>query len=495
MDLFTYLMAKSGSNSSVHGDLFSYLLGKGQSQIQTISGVTIYIPDAKKTKILELIMDKESTQNTTTGKNLLNTLTFRDNNLNVYVKNNVKAIINRDGTITLDGTATANTDFYINIQTIDGTDKKIVIVGMSGTFTGNTSFYAYDSNYSNSKNASITGLTTATSSLTNNDYVYFEIYVRSGNVYNNTKFGLMVVDTSESDLSYESYSGGQPSPSPSFPQEVNTVKGYKNLIGSDTQQYRVNLKGGDKITLYNNSNSNITVNTYSNYGDITRNDFWISNPGIYRTITLAYDTQAIAWDTEPDTNYKYMITYGDEILPYVDYGNNYISFNVNDGDTTIQTPIPLNNNELVGIGDYKDELIVDKGGNVYINKKTKKYVFDGTEEWKLENLSSSRKNFYLTDLERGQRFQGMLNNIGRYNTSLVNNYDCFIYNTTLNFLCNEYNNTTDFKNMLSSQNMVVYYVLVTPQLIDLNTKVDIKLFKGANTITNSEDCNMTIQYY
>ena len=70
MDLFTYLMAKSGNNSSVHGDLFSYLLGKGQSHTQTISGITIYIPDAKKTKIVELIMEK--------GKSMLDSLCLKN---------------------------------------------------------------------------------------------------------------------------------------------------------------------------------------------------------------------------------------------------------------------------------------------------------------------------------------------------------------------------------------------------------------------------------
>ena len=33
MDLFTYLMAKNGNNTSVHGDLFSYLLGKGNFEL------------------------------------------------------------------------------------------------------------------------------------------------------------------------------------------------------------------------------------------------------------------------------------------------------------------------------------------------------------------------------------------------------------------------------------------------------------------------------
>ena len=52
-----------------------------------------------------------------------------------------------------------------------------------------------------------------------------------------------------------------------------------------------------------------------------------------------------------------------------------------------------------------------------------------------------------------------------------------------------------FKTWLSTNNTTVYYPLAQENLINLNTKVDIRLFKGANTVTNSEDCNMTIQYY
>lgn len=39
MDLFTYLMAKHGNNTSVQGDFFSYMLGKGQSETNLIYGI------------------------------------------------------------------------------------------------------------------------------------------------------------------------------------------------------------------------------------------------------------------------------------------------------------------------------------------------------------------------------------------------------------------------------------------------------------------------
>ena len=47
MDLFTYLMAKKGHNTSCHGDLFSYLLGKSKSSPSVASGTNITITSKK----------------------------------------------------------------------------------------------------------------------------------------------------------------------------------------------------------------------------------------------------------------------------------------------------------------------------------------------------------------------------------------------------------------------------------------------------------------
>ena len=54
---------------------------------------------------------------------------------------------------------------------------------------------------------------------------------------------------------------------------------------------------------------------------------------------------------------------------------------------------------------------------------------------------------------------------------------------------------TALLNLLSDVDEILfYYPLATPQPIDLQTTVDLKLFKGVNNITNSEDGNMRIRY-
>ena len=85
-----------------------------------------------------------------------------------------------------------------------------------------------------------------------------------------------MIELGATGTSYEPYTNGA-SPNPDYPQEVVNVTGRqevkcvgKNLIGLDTQQYKVNLSAGDKITLRNTSGT--SSNTYSSLtNQITQN--------------------------------------------------------------------------------------------------------------------------------------------------------------------------------------------------------------------------------
>lgn len=65
MNLFNYLMARKGHNTSPRDDLFAYLLGKVPKVVKEVTGVTIYITDVSKEKIISLWLDKESSQDGT----------------------------------------------------------------------------------------------------------------------------------------------------------------------------------------------------------------------------------------------------------------------------------------------------------------------------------------------------------------------------------------------------------------------------------------------
>lgn len=179
-----------------------------------------------------------------------------------------------------------------------------------------------------------------------------------------------------------------------------------------------------------------------------------------------------------------------------------VEITITNGTNTRNYTIPLGNNEIAGIGDYKDELIVDSNGHCWLNKKINKLILTGQENWaRIVVPDTNYRAFYITrpsnSLSRSPRisnyfksgYYGSVDNsiwidatnivIGRV---LVNN----VYITEI----------SDFKTLLQNLNTVeVYYVLDTPQLINLNYDINIRLFKGVNNITNSEDMTMTLKYY
>lgn len=394
MDLFTYLMAKNGNNSSVHGDLFSYLLGKGQSQTYTVSGTTIYIPDAKK--LVSFMMTKESTQ---------------------------------------DGEPTPDNPVPVN-----------VVEGYRNLF---------DKNNANILNAQVS----ADGILSSGNAKTLYISIEGGKTYTITKIA--------------------------------------------SKRFRVG-------TTINTPVINATVSNYQR--DDTETKITLNTDVSSNYICIYYFLNGTDTLTEQQILDSIMIVEGSTELPYVPYGNNYIAVNVSDGTNTNSVPLPLNENEIVGIGNYLDEYIVDKSGHCWLNKLMGKVVLDGTENYSV--VSRSGYSFYLfqagttkfTNYNRtsgktllSNYFKGGTNSAGTVSVfQQGNNICCFRYNSgdTLNslYITNDIDNVEDFKSMLSQVQPIMYYVLAEPQLIDLQTTVDLKLFKGANTITNSEDGYMTIQY-
>lgn len=177
------------------------------------------------------------------------------------------------------------------------------------------------------------------------------LYIDGGTENTDYELNNIMVEKGSSATDFEPYK--------SFTQEIDLP--VENLIGLDTSQYQVNLKAGDKITAKNTTSSILTLNLYTNYGDTTRNDYWTIGSNATRTITIAYNTKAIAWSSNVASGGYAWINYGDNINAYYPYGT---------------TPI-----ELCKIGDYKD----------YIRKSTGINLIDFSDK------SGSINNFYYKD--------------------------------------------------------------------------------------------------
>lgn len=155
--------------------------------------------------------------------------------------------------------------------------------------------------------------------------------------------------------------------------------------------------------------------------------------------------------------------------------------------------IDLNGNELCKIGDVKDELDVTTG---VLTKRIGKIIFDGSEDWQKKDLAMCVNiNFgkpqaictHFTD-KGASWVSSDENNKGKFTTT----------NTDNTFKCMPLNELTlkEWKSWLSQNKLEVYYVLETPQIIQL-TPTQVKMWEGTNileTITNLET-NLSIEYY
>ena len=228
MDLFTYLMAKNGNNTSVHGDLFSYLLGKGQSQTQTISGVTIYIPNAKK--LVSFMMTKESTQETTTGKQLFD----KDNA--IYVN---RLAYRDDFTAFQETSSTSPVRVYYLQCESNTTYTYSKLLGTYCRFGSCINVPANNVPITVLNNDSAAQFATITTGA-NDNYIFFSPLKSSElDTYDfDDVIATVQIELGSTATEYEEYTGEQPSPNPDYPQEVNTVKGYSNLFNANLMQAR-----------------------------------------------------------------------------------------------------------------------------------------------------------------------------------------------------------------------------------------------------------------
>lgn len=405
------------------------------------------------------------------GRNRLNYTLFVQNNQKTYTSSGVTATINDDGTITLNGTATANKDFYMVNNGVKTSNHKLVLFAIDGTFTGNTSAYAYTSGSQNGKHADLSTLGTSEVNLTSNlDYTSFEIYVRNGNVYNNARFGIMVVDKDLTINTYEPYKG--------YTKEINLP--VENLFDKnnvvDNSYYETN---GD----ISSSNNYFRVDNYTycyNKGNLTISGVASQGSG-----------QLIFYDE----NKNYVDYYGFKnrtlAIPNNVYYYRFASPKTNKDTIQIEfcskansyTPYGTTPIELGKIGNYEDEffkntidseyydstLELDKW---YLKKRIGKVVLDGSETWG------------ILETTFGYRFRTTLSNSVASGTGNVNSYcSHFILGSTYNdknvyaisdtgnlniSLDENYTTISQFKTWLNTHNTIVYYVLATPTNILLN---------------------------
>lgn len=172
-----------------------------------------HLADSDNGKIMDMMMYGRSEQKQYRGKNLLPTTMY----LNSAVRNGVTFTNNGDGSVTVSGTATDITFFTLwGFNTL--TDKGILPGLKVGDAVYVSDCLLQETNSKELLKITTNGTTTINSSTTT---MYVAIRVNKGATVNKT-FYPQIEKGSEA-TSYEPYVGGQPSPSPDYPQEIKSV--------------------------------------------------------------------------------------------------------------------------------------------------------------------------------------------------------------------------------------------------------------------------------
>lgn len=367
------------------------------------------------------------------------------------------------------------------------------------------------------------------------------VFIYSGDSYaqgaktNTTYKNLMIYEGTE-DKPYEPYTGGIPSPSPDYPQEITNVgengikikQSGKNLFDelyySNKILYKKEnryfaavempdsfktkfygngfLKGTDKDLVFGFSNSNLSISNRILSNHVLNKNVEYDFTNADKVYFVIGNGNEINIDIDIDTifsNYNIMVT-TTEVTSYEPYHEPII------------TPINLQGNVLSKAGDVKDILKIRRNGEVEIKKNVGKVTFvgDDTYAWNISNSSITGLNAFwiliskYKQLNWKQKAQTKLSNYFKYykeewkqvtEPCICENIDlkpdmCIFSGFDSNM------SLTKWKEWLSQHPTEVYYELDTPQTIILPSISPIELWQGTNifSLVTNLDTDFEVEY-
>lgn len=509
------------------------------------SGKYIEINDAGNYP-MELSVDGVCEQETTTGKNKLP----YTNDINETI--NSTKIIGVKGTYTIQTTPTATVyQTYVNLV------ENYTI--QSGDYLHIMNNVASSSIVFNLRATDNTILSPTLSSVNRiidlSNYVgktikEIRFYIATG--YDGTKITLspMILNSSIA-TGWEQFTFGA-SPNPDYPQEIKTLTGNIKVTscGKNLFDYVSNLKAtSDGLTNVINEDGSITTSgkPTSNYSKIT-NEIIITSmledgqtytisrtnasnkvyvqvlakrivDGKYIYINSVKGSNTFKVDKTIYTNYSIMLqtntisSWGDSPLTIT---NKYMLCKGTDTADTSFEPyqdsslnITIPSNEFVGKLDdtYKDTLNVvykeDGHYHLILNKMVGKVVLNGSEKWALaERTSNTNGVFYINMSLLGINVVNRTNaysNYAKYSLGYSNKAGQFdIHYSQFRFFAPQRTTTIeDWKKLLASNNLEVYYILETPYEIDLGIVDQLLTFDEITNIFTDSDLYpvINVKYY
>lgn len=385
--------------------------------IGTASGVgRVTVGDAWEAPIPDLEIAGMSGQFSTTGAQMLDIPS-----LSARTSNGVTFTPNPDGAILATGTATGgNATFYLSDRLSvpsgdyyisgcpDGGDKSTyVIKGYINTSDGTSYAYAYDIGDGDT--------------LTVKDGQTLSLAITIGNNASGPLVFRPMLHAGSTPKPWEPYTGGQPSPSPEYPQPIIST-GTVTPSPDYPQPLDVTVTGAQLFDASLLKSATSFGVTFTNNGDgsLTINGISTDYPNIRAVLLLPPGTY-IASGTQGETKFFVRILSSEtdyldyDNTPFVITGNEYMVqayIQVNKGRTASETIWPMINAGLTalpwqpyqsstaaitlteplrGIGDVRDRIMC-RDGVWGIERQFVSLSFNGSENWIASNTGYANKN-------------------------------------------------------------------------------------------------------
>lgn len=316
-----------------------------------------HLADSDNGKTMDMMLYGRSEQKQYRGKNLLPTTMYSDS----AVRNGITFINNGDGSVTVSGTATDMT--YFSLWGYNVLDDKGVLQGI----TPGDVLYVSDCllQQTNSKeiiniisNGSIQFKASTTT-------MYVAIRVNKGATVNKTYYPQ--IEKGSEFTSYEPYVGGQPSPSPDYPQEINSVVNPIVKLSNEgrTQFETVTLPYTlNAIPVSSGGNVAIDGQQYiADYADVERGKLvkMVDSSKLDNTQSIVNKTEWLLAEPQETDLTTEEITAFKALATYYPVTNISINSEQLDGYTVFNYPISMKNG-----WDYVKQQIGD----------TRKYIYD-----------------------------------------------------------------------------------------------------------------------
>lgn len=240
---------------------------------------------------------------------------------------------------------------------------------------------------------------------------------------------------------------------------IITINGTTTNASLITIPLEKTIKAGIEVTTSINNEKTITASTEPDFrlGNYSSASVYFGKINNFKTYTTVADITNVQIRTNA-TN----VTYSNFVIkPQVELGENVTAYIEHKSQTyIIPTQKPFR-----AIGDVKDTFI-KQDGKWYEKHIIKELVLNGEENWQY-NSTSATPYFYITSSNYVKNAQCLSNKYGYINTLADNNIGIKVASSQFIQIRNpNYTDVASFKNELKNNNVIVYYVLETPELIE-----------------------------